>query len=234
MHKADVVLYDRLVSQEILAKLRPDAEKIHVGKQPKDHPVPQERINDLLVSHAREGKRVLRLKGGDPFIFGRGGEEALHLTRENIPFEIVPGITSSAGCAAYAGIPLTHRGLAHSVRFITGHLATEGSLELDWDGLADPETTLVVYMGLTNLAVICEQLISHGLAPDTPAAAINQGTRPQQRTVHAVLKDLADAVEHAHLVGATLLVIGKVAGLAQDLEWFNPERIEDGEADSGD
>ena len=231
---ADVVVYDKLVSDEILDLIPAGASRIFAGKQARNHHMPQEDINVLLVKLARSGRRVVRLKGGDPFVFGRGGEEALHLTRENIPFEIVPGITSSAGCAAYAGIPLTHRGLAHSVRFITGHLATEGSLELDWDGLADPETTLVVYMGLTNLAVICEQLISHGLAPDTPAAAINQGTRPQQRTVHAVLKDLADAVEHTHLVGATLLVIGKVAGLAQDLEWFNPEHIEDGEADSGD
>lgn len=230
---ADVVVYDKLVSEQILDLIPAGASRIFAGKQARNHHMPQDDINALLVKLARSGRRVVRLKGGDPFVFGRGGEEALHLTRENIPFEIVPGITSSAGCAAYAGIPLTHRGLAHSVRFITGHLAAEGSLELDWNGLADPETTLVVYMGLTNLETICRQLINHGLPPETPAAAINQGTRPKQRTVQAALSDLAEAVDNAALSGATLLVIGKVVSLAPELDWFNADRIVGDEVDSG-
>jgi uroporphyrin-III C-methyltransferase/precorrin-2 dehydrogenase/sirohydrochlorin ferrochelatase/uroporphyrin-III C-methyltransferase len=231
---ADVVVYDKLVSDAILDLIPAGASRIFAGKQARNHHMPQDDINALLVKLARSGRRVVRLKGGDPFVFGRGGEEALHLARENIPFEIVPGITSSAGCAAYAGIPLTHRGLAHSVRFITGHLAVEGSLELDWDGLADPETTLVVYMGLTNLDTICRQLIAHGLSADTPTAAINQGTRPEQRTIHAPLADLPTAVSEAGLSGATLLVIGKVTGLADDLAWFSAAEQDGGEADSGD
>ncbi|PIW26164.1 MAG: uroporphyrinogen-III C-methyltransferase [Rhodospirillales bacterium CG15_BIG_FIL_POST_REV_8_21_14_020_66_15] len=230
---ADVVVYDKLVSDAILDLIPAGASRIFAGKQARNHHMPQEDINELLVRLARSGRRVVRLKGGDPFVFGRGGEEALHLAQANIPFEIVPGITSSAGCAAYAGIPLTHRGLAHSVRFVTGHLATEGTLDLDWDGLADPETTLVVYMGLTNLETICRELIGHGLPADTPAAAINQGTRPDQRTVHARLEDLPRAVTGAGLKGATLLVIGRVAGLALELEWFNPGRADSDEADSG-
>lgn len=230
---ADVVVYDKLVSDQILDLIPAGASRIFAGKQARNHHMPQEDINALLIKLARSGRRVVRLKGGDPFVFGRGGEEALHLARANIPFEIVPGITSSAGCAAYAGIPLTHRGLAHSVRFITGHLATEGSLDLDWDGLADAETTLVIYMGLTNLETICRRLIEHGLAPDTPTAAINQGTRPDQRTVQAPLSGLSDAVTGAGLTGATLLVIGKVVGLAPDLQWFNPDSLNDSEADNG-
>ena len=230
---ADVVVYDKLVSEQILDLIPAGASRIFAGKQARNHHMPQNDINALLVKLARSGRRVVRLKGGDPFVFGRGGEEALHLAQENIPFEVVPGITSSAGCAAYAGIPLTHRGLAHSVRFITGHLATEGSLDLDWDGLADPETTLVIYMGLTNLATICSQLISHGLDPETPTAAINQGTRSEQKSILAPLKDLSAAVTDAELSGATLLVIGKVAGLAPELEWFNPLDLSDGNADSG-
>ena len=232
---ADVVVYDKLVSDQILDLIPTGASRIFAGKQARNHHMPQEDINSLLVRLARSGRRVVRLKGGDPFVFGRGGEEALHLAAENIPFEIVPGITSSAACTAYAGIPLTHRGLAHSVRFITGHLAKEGSLDLDWDGLADPETTLVVYMGLTNLETICDQLIRHGLSPETPAAAINQGTRPDQRTVQAPLSGLAAAVEAADLVGATLLVIGKVVSLAPELDWFLPEQVDiDDETGSGD
>lgn len=217
---AEVVVYDKLVSDAILALIPAGCSRIFAGKQARNHHMPQDDINGLLVNLARSGRRVVRLKGGDPFVFGRGGEEALHLARAHIPFEVVPGITSSAGCAAYAGIPLTHRGLAHSVRFITGHLATEGALDLDWRGLADPETTLVVYMGLTNLDTICRELIRHGLPADTPAAAINQGTRPAQRTVLSTLKNLPQDVETAAISGATLLVIGKVVGLAGDLEWF--------------
>ncbi len=230
---ADVVVYDKLVSDQVLDLIPAGASRIFAGKQARNHHMPQEDINALLVKLALSGRRVVRLKGGDPFVFGRGGEEALHLAKANIPFEIVPGITSSAACAAYAGIPLTHRGLAHGVRFITGHLATEGSLELDWDGLADPETTLVVYMGLTNLETICRRLIDHGLSPDTPAAAINQGTRPDQRTVRAPLRDLADTVEKAKLVGATLMVIGKVTSLADDLRWFNPADALDSDEGTG-
>lgn len=230
---ADVVVYDKLVSDEILALVPKGASRIFAGKQAHNHHMPQVEINDLLATLARSGRRVVRLKGGDPFVFGRGGEEALHLAQNNIPFEIVPGITSSAGCAAYAGIPLTHRGLAHSVRFITGHLAKDGALELDWDGLADPETTLVIYMGLTNIETICRQLSAHGLPGDTPAVAINQGTRADQQTVRATLVTLPERVASASLTGATLLVIGRVVDLAPVLNWFQPNEPDRSQAERG-
>ena len=219
---ADVIVYDKLVSEPILALARKGTTLIFAGKQAKRHHMPQEETNALLVRLARAGRRVVRLKGGDPFVFGRGGEEALHLAAHGIPFEIVPGITSSAGCAAYAGIPLTHRGLAHGVRFVTGHTVDGETLNLNWHSLADPDTTLVVYMGLTHLTRIARNLVAYGLPADTPAAAINLGTRPEQRTVTAPLSKLAAAVDDAGLTGATLIVIGRVVGLAPQLQWFEP------------
>lgn len=218
----DVIVYDKLVSDQILDLIPAGTTRIFAGKQARNHHMPQPDINHLLVDMATSGRRVMRLKGGDPFVFGRGGEEAQYLAEHNIPFEVVPGITSSAGCAAYAGIPLTHRGLSHGVRFVTGHTQGADGLDINWQSLADPDTTLVVYMGLTNVRLIAEQLIDAGLPAETPAAAINNGTRPEQRVVNSQLAALADDIEAARISGATLLVIGRVAGLAEQLSWFGP------------
>ena len=220
MAEVDVVVYDKLVSDRILAQVPAATERIFAGKQASNHYMPQERINQLLVDLARAGKRVMRLKGGDPFVFGRGGEEALHLARNGVPFEVVPGITSSAGCAAYAGIPLTHRDFAHGVRFVTGHTQGPDGLGLDWEGLADPDTTIVIYMGVTNISEIAKRLIAGGLAPETPAAAINEGTREDQRVLTTTLAELAAAIDAAELTGPTLIVIGGVVSLASELAWF--------------
>ncbi|MHC8509360.1 MAG: uroporphyrinogen-III C-methyltransferase [Rhodospirillales bacterium] len=220
---ADVVVYDKLVSDEILALIPPGAVRMFAGKAKKNHYMPQEGTNELLLSLWRSDRRVVRLKGGDPFMFGRGGEEALYLAQNGAPFEVVPGITSSAGCAAYAGIPLTHRGLSHGVRFVTGHTAGGDMDELNWAGMADPDTTLVVYMGLTTVEIIAAKLMEHGMPADIPAAALNLGTRPAQKTVTATLETLPGAVRAAELAGATLLIIGHVAGLADELAWFSPE-----------
>lgn len=221
MHKADIVLYDRLVSPEILQKVRPDAEKIHVGKQRDDHPVPQETINDMLVNLAREGKRVLRLKGGDPFIFGRGGEELASLVGSEVPFQVVPGITAASGCAAYAGIPLTHRDHAQSVRFLAGHLKN-GELDLDWAHIIAEHQTLVFYMGLIGLPLICAQLQAHGMAPDTLVAVVQQGTTARQRVITGELQNIAERVEQARLQAPTLTIIGSVVSLHDSLAWFTP------------
>ena len=188
MHKADVVLYDRLVSPQILLKLRPDAEKIYVGKQSANHAVPQETINEMLVRLAGEGNRVLRLKGGDPFIFGRGGEELESLAEAGIPFQIVPGITAASGCASYAGIPLTHRDYSQSVRFLTGH-TKDGRVPLEWDILAREQQTLVFYMGLAGLPVICEQLVAHGMPSNAAVAVVQQGTTPNQKVLAREARD---------------------------------------------
>ena len=216
----DAVIYDKLVSPAIIDLIPVGTTRIFAGKQAKNHFMPQEEINALLVDLARAGRRVMRLKGGDPFVFGRGGEEALHLSEHGIPFEVVPGITSSAGCAAYAGIPLTHRHLAHGVRFVTGHTQNADGLDLNWESLADPDTTLVVYMGLTNVREIAARLIAAGLPADTPACAINQGTRPEQKVLQSSLQTLPDDIASHQITGATLLVIGKVVGLADQLAWF--------------
>lgn len=219
MYKADVVLYDRLVSPEIMLKLRPDAEKIHVGKQRSQHTLPQESINQMLVRLASEGKKVLRLKGGDPFIFGRGGEELETLARAGIPFQVVPGITAASGCAAYAGIPLTHRDYAQSVRFLTGHLK-EGELNLDWELLVREHQTLVFYMGLVGLQQICEQLVAHGMDEQMPAAVIQQGTTANQRVVCGTVSTLAQLVVEHEIVAPTITIIGRVVNLRQQLAWF--------------
>lgn len=220
LNEVDVVVYDRLVAKQVLALIPEGTEKVFAGKRSSNHYMPQEDINNLLVDLARVGKKVMRLKGGDPFVFGRGGEEALHLVRNGIPFEVVPGITSSAGCAAYAGIPLTHRGLAQGVRFVTGHSKDDDPLNLDWRSLADPDTTLVIYMGMANVREISEKLIANGLDASTPAAVINMGTRPAQRSLTTTLIDLPDTVAHAAIKGATLFVIGRVVSLAGELAWF--------------
>ncbi len=219
---ADVVVYDRLVSQQILDMIPPGATRIFAGKQARDHYMPQNDINDLLVRLVSSDRTIVRLKGGDPFVFGRGGEEAVRLAENGIRFEVVPGITSSAGCAAYAGIPLTHRDHAHSVRFVTGHTQHGDEPQLNWASLADPETTLVVYMGMDNAHVISKRLIEAGLPPETPSAAINMGTRPEQKVIRTTLQRLAPDIHDNALSGATLLVIGTVVELADLISWFEP------------
>ncbi|MDD9906479.1 MAG: uroporphyrinogen-III C-methyltransferase [Rhodospirillaceae bacterium] len=228
---AEIVVYDRLVSESVLALVPVDAERIFAGKASRKHYMPQETINDVLVTQARSGRRVVRLKGGDPFIFGRGSEEALHLAQHGIPFEIVPGITASMGCAAYAGIPLTHRGLAKGVHFVTGHMANNGELDLDWNRLADPETTLVIYMGLMKIDRICNNLIQAGLPEDTPAAAIQNGTLPTQKVISATLARLPGEIAKAELSAPTLFVVGSVAAFAETLAWHEPAEIETRKAD---
>ena len=221
MQQADVVLYDRLVSDGVMELVRRDAERIYVGKRRSEHIMEQENINQLLVDLAQQGKRVLRLKGGDPFIFGRGGEEIELLAQHHIPFQVVPGITAASGCAAYAGIPLTHRDYAQSVRFVTGHLKDD-STNLHWPELAAPGQTLVFYMGLVGLADICAALIAHGRAPETPVALIEKGTTRDQRVLIADLSSIAETVAQNDVHGPTLLIIGEVVKLHVSLRWFSP------------
>lgn len=221
MQEAEVVVYDRLVSPEILRLVRKDAEKIYAGKQRSMHTLPQEQINRLLADLARAGRKVVRLKGGDPFIFGRGGEEIETLMAEGIHFQVVPGITAAAGCAAYAGIPLTHRDYAQSCAFVTGHLK-DGSIDLEWDRLAVPQQTLVIYMGLQGLDQICAGLIAHGYPKDLPAALIQQGTTRQQKVLAGTLSSLPSIVARTEVKAPTLVIVGEVVKLRQKLAWFAP------------
>jgi uroporphyrin-III C-methyltransferase/precorrin-2 dehydrogenase/sirohydrochlorin ferrochelatase len=219
MQQADVVLYDRLVSPQIVDMCRRDAKRINVGKQNKKHTIPQEEINHILVRLAKQGKRVLRLKGGDPFIFGRGGEELDQLMEQGIPFQVVPGITSASGCAAYAGIPLTHRDYAQSVRFLTGHLKND-TCDLPWDELVHKNQTLVIYMGLISINLICQNLINHGMALETPVALVERGTLPEQRVIIGDLATLPALVEKNAIKPPTLVIIGDVVNLHDQLAWF--------------
>ena len=220
MQQADIVLYDRLVSKEVLNLVRRDATRIYVGKTAGDHPVTQDNINQKLVDYALEGNRVVRLKGGDPFIFGRGGEEIETLTEHGIPFQVVPGITAASGCASYAGIPLTHRDHAQSVRFIAGHLRS-GKMDLNWPELVQPNQTLVFYMGLNGMETICQQLKKHGLDSATPTALIEKGTSDRQQVFVGDLDTLPGIVRDAGARAPTLIIVGTVVSLHTKLAWFN-------------
>ena len=219
LQAADVVLYDRLISPQILEMARRDAERIYVGKKRADHSVPQPQINQLLLELAQQGQCVVRLKGGDPFIFGRGGEEIELLARHDVPFQVVPGITAASGCASYAGIPLTHRDHAQSVRFVTGQLRN-GRVDLPWRELATPGQTVVFYMGLGSLPIICQQLQAHGRNPQTPVALVEQGTTSNQRTLTGTLANMAEVVGAATVHAPTLMIVGEVVCLRERLSWF--------------
>ena len=221
MQQADVVVHDRLVTDEIMDLTRRDAERIYAGKERGNHVIEQEGINALLVRLAKEGKRVLRLKGGDPFIFGRGGEEIETLAEQGIPFQVVPGITAASGCAAYAGIPLTHRDYSQSCLFVTGHLK-DGVVNLDWDQLIRPKQTLVIYMGLVGLPTICRELQRHGLSSDMPAALVEQGTTRNQRVYTGTLATLPETVAAGGAQAPTLIIVGEVVRLRDKLDWFEP------------
>jgi uroporphyrin-III C-methyltransferase/precorrin-2 dehydrogenase/sirohydrochlorin ferrochelatase len=220
LQQADVVVYDRLVSPEILDLARRDSEKIYVGKQRQNHSLPQESINQLLADLAKTGKRVARLKGGDPFIFGRGGEEIETLMQQGIPFQVVPGITAASGCATYAGIPLTHRDHAQSCTFVTGHLKND-SINLNWTQLAVPNQTIVIYMGLVGLDKICQSLIAHGSPENLPAALIQQGTTHNQRVIIGTLATLPAQIAELNITPPTLVIIGTVVTLHERLHWFD-------------
>ena len=224
LRSAEVVVIDQLVSPGVLALIGPGARRIHAGKQRNHHTLQQHEINELLVTLARQGKQVVRLKGGDPFVFGRGGEEAQELAAAGIAFEVVPGVTAACGVSAYAGIPLTHRDFAQSCTFVTGHLK-DGGAELDWAGLARPHQTVVIYMGLTALAQICAKLIAHGLPPTQPAAVVQQGTTASQRVVTGTLADLAQRVAAAGLSSPALTIVGEVVRLREALDWYAAQPV---------
>ena len=224
MQEADVILHDRLVSQDVLRLARRDAERIAVGKSARDHSVSQDRINELLVEHASAGKRVVRLKGGDPFIFGRGGEELEFLEQQGIPYEVVPGITAAVACGAYAGIPLTHRDHAQSVRLVTAHCGA--SLDtLDWAALAQERQTVALYMGVAGLGRIRDRLVEHGRSPGTPVAIIENGSRADQRVIVTTLAGLEDAGKAERVSSPALVIVGEVAALAESLHWFGARPI---------
>jgi len=226
MQQADVVVYDRLVSPSIMEMVRRDAEIVYVGKERDKHTMQQENINQLLVRLAKEGKRVLRLKGGDPFIFGRGGEEIELLAQEGIAFQVVPGITAANGCSSYAGIPLTHRDYAQSCVFVTGHLK-DGSVDLNWKALAHPNQTVVFYMGLHGAPTLCKEMVAHGLPATTPVALVEQGTTPQQRVLIATLDTLLDVIDNEDIKPPTLIIVGEVVTLHEKLKWVEEHHKDD-------
>jgi uroporphyrin-III C-methyltransferase/precorrin-2 dehydrogenase/sirohydrochlorin ferrochelatase len=229
MQQADVIVYDRLISKEVLDLTRRDAHRIYVGKERDNHSVPQDQINQLLVDLAKEGKRVCRLKGGDPFVFGRGGEEIETLTANGVNFQVVPGITAALGSSAYAGIPLTHRDYSQSVVFVTGHLK-DGTMNLNWKGLAQPNQTIVFYMGLKGLPVICEKLMEHGLPADLPMALVQQATTPRQRVFTGTLGSMPQLIASEEIKPPTLIIVGNVVKLHDKLNWYRSElMIEKGE-----
>jgi uroporphyrin-III C-methyltransferase/precorrin-2 dehydrogenase/sirohydrochlorin ferrochelatase/uroporphyrin-III C-methyltransferase len=220
LQNADVVIYDRLVSEAILEQIPTGVSRIYVGKKTGNHIVPQDEINRLLINLADGHRSIVRLKGGDPFIFGRGSEEALLLAKQGIEFEVVPGITAASACSSYAGIPLTHRGLAQGVQIVTGHSQANQPLALDWNALADDNKTIVIYMGLANIELISSKLIEAGLDADTPSAAIRNGTTARQQRVLSTLSMLAIDSKKAMLQPPVIFVIGKVVSLANSLDWF--------------
>lgn len=216
LSQGDVVVYDRLVSPEVLGLVPKKSRLISVGKSPDCHPFPQAEINRILIHEAMQGHTVIRLKGGDPFIFGRGSEEASELARAGLKVDIIPGITAAQGCSAVAGVPLTHRGLASGVRFVTGHCRNNHPLQLDWDGLADPDTTLVIYMGAANIRQIASKLIDAGLARSTPVLAINNGTTPREKRLFSHLAAITSETENAEFSGPVLFIVGRVVSLVAE------------------
>jgi len=225
LQSADVVIYDRLISEAILDLIPSGTSRIYVGKKSGNHTLPQEDINQLLVNLADSQRTIVRLKGGDPFVFGRGGEEALVLARHGVEFEIIPGITAASACSAYAGIPLTHRGLSQGVQMVTGHSQSGEPLTLDWATLADADKTIVIYMGLGNIELICNRLIEAGLDMATPAAAIQNGTTANQQRVLSTLYMLPADTRKAMLQAPVIFVIGKVVSLANTLDWFATDQV---------
>jgi uroporphyrin-III C-methyltransferase/precorrin-2 dehydrogenase/sirohydrochlorin ferrochelatase len=223
MQQADVVVYDRLVAKPVLEMCRRDAERIYVGKERDRHAMRQEEINALLARLAKEGKRVVRLKGGDPFIFGRGGEEIDTLAEQGVPFQVIPGITAASGCATYSGIPLTHRDYAQSVTFVTGHLK-DGTMNLNWHQLAQPHQTVVFYMGLLGLPVIVEKLQEHGVPARMPIALVQQGTTHLQRVFTGTLENILEIVEREQPKPPTLIIVGEVVKLHEKLSWYKGEK----------
>jgi len=222
LEQADVIVYDNLVSSGVLDLSAPQARRIFVGKRRNEHTLRQEQINGLLVQLAREGKQVVRLKGGDPFVFGRGGEEMQELAAHGVDFEVIPGVTAACGVASYAGIPLTHRDYAQAVVFVTGHLKDPSDI-LDWPALVRPNQTVVIYMGLNALPDICQQLIAHGAPPTRPIAAVQHGTLATQQVLTGTLQDLPPKVAQSGFTSPSLLIVGEVVKLHGTLDWFDPE-----------
>ncbi|MBE9568276.1 MAG: uroporphyrinogen-III C-methyltransferase [Proteobacteria bacterium] len=220
LQQADVVVYDRLVSDDILDLIPTGVSRISVGKEVGKHCVPQEQINEIVINLAKAGRRIVRLKGGDPYMFGRGGEEVLALREHHIDFEVVPGITAASGCSSYSGIPLTHRGMSRRVQFITGHFNDNEPLNLNWKSIADPDSTLVIYMGLSNLPLVIHSLIDAGLPATTPAAAVRNGTTESQQRVLTTLEQLNDAIHQQRMKAPVIIIIGEVVSLADELDWF--------------
>ena len=232
LQQAQVIVYDHLVSPAVLDFVAPGAERIYAGKRRNEHTLRQEQINALLIRLAREGRQVVRLKGGDPFIFGRGGEEMQALAAEGIAFEVVPGVTAACGVSSYAGIPLTHRDYAQTCLFVTGHLK-DGSADLDWQALTRPRQTVVIYMGLNALPDICRQLIAHGAAPSHPIAVVQQGTIAAQKVLTGTLADLPAQVARHGLSSPCLIIVGEVVLLHRALAWFKPQPQQQQQAGPG-